>query len=625
MCGIIGHLALKSDAHLPLETLERLNDFMTHRGPNSAGSFKDGPLSFAMRRLAVVDLILGDQPITSPDGRYTIIFNGEIYNHEEIRRELISRGHLFRTRSDTEVLLHAFMEAGADCLKTLNGMFAFAIWDRDKRELFLARDRMGVKPLYYATAGGHFMFASELTPIRASGLFESRVDLRSVADLLAYWYICEPKTILEGVKQLPPAHYMVVSLRGTSTVRWWQVPAGGERTVSFGEAQEELSSLLRDSVRLRLKSDVPTGILLSGGIDSGLVASFAREFTPDIKCFGIGFKEKSYSELDLAHATATHIQADIVTETMDDVDAALIDSILGTIDEPLGNASLIPSYLLFRHASRHVTVALTGDGGDELFGGYPTYQAPYFRRLFHMLPKPARRAVTSLIHRLPVSHARISLDYRLKQFVDGVSLPPERAHASWREVLNVEKQRPLLTPHVRQGLGSYDPYVNFAEAFVVAQGLSEQNRLMYADQHTYLLNDHLRKIDRASMAHSVEAREPLLDYRIVEFAMHLPAEHKVSFRSTKRILREIARSRLPAAVVAGSKKGLTPPIPAWISADLAGYVREQLQGGVVGQLFQGEAVATMLADHTAHRVDNSRLLWALLSLQVWARRAGVSL
>lgn len=625
MCGIIGHLALSPEGHFSREALARLNDLMTHRGPNSAGSYEDGPLGFAMRRLAVVDLAGGNQPITSADGRYTIIFNGEVYNHEEIRKELVAKGYPIRTRSDTEALLYAFIDAGADSLPRMNGMFAFAIWDREERQLFLARDRMGVKPLYYAMDRGHFMFASELTPLRASGLFDLRIDLRSVADLLSYWYICEPKTMFQGIQQLAPGHYMVIRDGAPRVTRWWQVPDEAERAVGFGEAKEELTSLLKDSIRLRLRADVPTGILLSGGIDSGLVTSFARDLAPDIKCFSIGFKEKSYSEVELARETAARLSTEIVIGTMDDISPDLIDRILGSIDEPLGNASLIPSYLLFKHASQHVTVALTGDGGDELFGGYPTYQAPYYRRLFQLMPRLAQDAAAAMIRRLPVSHARISLDYRLKHFVDGVRLPAERAHASWREVLNIDAQQSLFRPAVKAELGAYDPFINFAEPFSAAKSLGEQNRFMYADLHTYLLNDHLRKIDRTSMAHSVEAREPLLDYRIVEFAMRLPAEHKVNLRGTKRILREIARPRLPAAVVSGSKKGLTPPIPAWISNDLAGYVQEQLRGGIVDELFESEPIVRILADHLARCVDNSRLIWALLSLQVWARHAGVGL
>jgi asparagine synthase (glutamine-hydrolysing) len=624
MCGIIGHLALSPQCPLSRDELLRLNDLMKHRGPDSAGSFQDGPLSLAMRRLAIIDANGGNQPITTPDGRYTIVFNGEIYNYKEIRKDLTVKGYRLNTQSDTEVLLFAFMHAGPACLDELNGMFAFAIWDRDERRLFLARDRLGVKPLYYKQDSRHFMFASEITPIHACGLFDLRIDLRAVADLLAYWYICEPKTIFRDVFQVPPGHYLVVREDGSMRMtRWWQVPANTERPIGFQEAKEELTALLRDSVRLRLRSDVPIGILLSGGIDSGLVTSFARGLVPQIKCVSIGFKEKSYSEIDLATQTAKRLSTELVTSTMAEIRSDLLERILSSIDEPLGNASLIPSYFLFKLASEHATVILTGDGGDELFGGYPTYQAPYFRRIFRWLPNTLQNAAAVAAHRIPVSHARISLDYRLKQFVDGVRLPQERAHASWREVLNIAAQKSLFRPSVAAELGDYDPFVNFAEPFTDAQRLGEMNRFMYADIHTYLRNDHLRKIDRMSMVHSVEARGPLLDYRVVEFAMRLPAEHKVSFRQTKRILREIGRPLLPAFVISGTKKGLTPPIASWIANDMTTYVKDQLMGELLAQLFQPAAIARLLSEHLARRVDNSRLIWALLSLQVWARHARV--
>jgi len=490
--------------------------------------------------------------------------------------------------------------------------------------LFLARDRLGVKPLYYTEANGGFLFASELTPIRQSGVNALQIDLRSVADLLAYSYICEPKTIFEGVRQLEPGHFMLIDERSTRTVRWWRVPTEGEVDISYREAREELASLLRDAVRLRMRSDVPVGTLLSGGIDSGLVTAYAREFASQIECFTLGFKEKSYSEVALASETAARLSVELVADTMRKIDAPLIDTILGSIDEPLGNASLIPTYLLFKLASERVSVVLTGEGGDELFGGYPTYQAPYVRMATNRLPDAIIRLATRAVRALPVSHRRISLDYRLKRLVDGIRLPAERAHASWREVLNIADQRNLFRPAIAAELAGYDPFDPFADAFDQSRGLEEVNRFMHADLHTYLLNDHLRKVDRMSMLHSVEAREPLLDQRVVEFAMRLPGRYKVSPFTTKRILRDVARPVLPARVVAGAKKGLTPPIAAWIGEDLDGYVRDQLQGGLVSRLFEPAAVARLLREHSERQQDHSRLIWGILSLQVWARHAGVS-
>ncbi len=623
MCGIIGHLSWSSRQELSAERFSALNDLMAHRGPSSSGQFREGPVALGVRRLAVIDPVGGSQPIASADGRFVIVFNGEIYNYKEIREDLLANGYPIRTGSDTETLLYAFVAYGPACLERCNGMFAVAIWDRAERRLFLARDRLGVKPLYFAASDGSFTFASELTPIRQSGLHALRLDLRAVADLLAYWYICEPKTIFEGIGQVAPGHYMLVDEQSIKTVRWWRIPAAGEIEIGEHEAREELSSLLRDSVRLRMRSDVPVGTLLSGGIDSGLVTAYARDAASRLECFTIGFKERSYSEVALATETARRLGVDLVADTMRTIDAGLIDTILGSMDEPLGNASLIPTYLLFKLASAHVTVVLTGDGGDELFGGYPTYQAPFFRRAIKWVPDTLVRQAAAAVYALPVSHRRISLDYRLKRFAAGVRLPAERAHASWREVLNIGDQARLFRPDVAAELAGYDPFTVFADAFDQSKRLQEANRFMHADISTFLLNDHLRKVDRMSMLNSVEAREPMLDVRIVEFAMRLPSRHKVSLFQTKRILRDIARPILPARVVAGAKKGLTAPIPAWIADDLHDYVRDQLQGGLVGDLFDPSAIDRVLREHQHRQQDHSRLIWAILSLQVWGRHAGI--
>jgi asparagine synthase (glutamine-hydrolysing) len=621
MCGIIGHIAFGDTRRPGKEEFLQLNDLMRHRGPDGYGIFAEDEVVLAMRRLAIIDIAGGDQPITTADGRYVIVFNGEIYNYEELRQELLGRGCPIQSRSDTETLLYAYAEFGADCLHKLNGMFAFAIWDRRENSLFVARDRLGVKPLYYAANAERVLFASELTPIARSGLIDLEPEWESVADLLAYWYVCEPKTMFRGVRQLPPGHHMTIANGTTTLQRWWTPPHGPERAIGFDAACEELDALLDDAVRLRLRSDVPVGTFLSGGIDSGLISAHAApHMASGLKCFSIGFKEKSYSELELAEQTAARIGVTLNATIMDRIDADEIDRILAALDEPLGNASFIPTYLLFKAAHRNVSVILTGDGGDELFGGYPTYQAPYYQRIHNAIPGPVMTAAKSLIDHLPVSHSRISLDYRLKQFARSAHLSPDRAHVAWRAVMNIEEQLPMFRSEVLESLAGYDPFSNFEPYFRESAELDWRNRFMYADIHTYLLNDHLRKIDRMSMAHSVEARQPFLDYRVVEFAMNLPAEHKVSFRQTKRILKKLAADRLPHAVVHGAKKGLTPPIASWIANDLRDYVYDQLSGGMMDRLFKPGAVRKLLDAHFAKRVDYSRCLWSLLSLQVWDRR-----
>ena len=625
MCAILGHLAFNPKHRLLQSDLSDLNDLMTHRGPDSAGIYSEGPVTLATRRLAIIDIPGGVQPMRSKDNRYIIAFNGEIYNYKEIRKDLIERGFPIQTNSDTEVLLYSYIDAGPECLSRLNGMFAFAIWDKEQKSLFLARDRLGVKPLYYACDDKRLLFSSEITPIHRSGLFELEINKRSVVDLLAYWYICDPQTIFKDVQQLPPAHYMLIQGGKTRLHRWWEVPSNPERDIGFGDACDEFKSIFNDAVRLRLQSDVPVGTLLSGGIDSGLVTSeSARILTSPVQCFSFDFKEETYSELALAQKTAAQLPVDLIPVSLPKMDPDLIDEIFMSFDEPFGNASFIPTYLLFKEASQKVSVILTGDGSDELLGGYPTYQSPYYQRLYNVFPEMLWSGVSHLVKMLPVSHDRISFDYRLRQFLRGAKLSPERAHASWREVFGIEEQMGILRPEVISALGDYDPFENFQESFSASTSMDMRNRFMHADISTYLVSDHLRKIDRMSMAHSVEARQPFLDYRMVEFAMSLPAEHKTTIRKTKRILREISKPFLPLEVVRGQKKGLTSPIAHWIANDLRSYVGDRLQGGLLKNYFNPDSIQQLFTDHINRKRDNSRLIWSLLSLQIWGEKMRVT-
>jgi asparagine synthase (glutamine-hydrolysing) len=621
MCGIIAHLSFDNHPINQAE-LSKLNDLLTHRGPDDSGVFTDGSVSLAMRRLSIVDLKNGHQPMSTTDGRYTIVFNGEIYNHGELRDELIKQGIVFATQSDTEVLLQSFAFWGKDVLSKLNGMFAFAIWDKKTKELFVARDRMGEKPLYFAHNDKHVMFASELTPVARSGFFDLRYDYRAISDYLSYWYVCEPRTLFAEIKQLPPAHYAVVKGDELAVTRYWQIPIAAEdKSISFAEAATKLDSLLNQAVRLRLKADVPFGTFLSGGIDSGLVTAMAvNQSVQKLQSFAIGFKEESYDETPLAKLTARRHGVDLNVHVMEEITPGLIEEIILAFDEPLGNASYVPSYLLARAARAKMKMVLTGDGGDELFGGYPTYQAPHYQNLWRRLPSPVRTMVKELVPRLPVSHKRISLDYRLKQLMQGIDLDYRRAHYTWREVTSLHMQKDLWKKEHWQTLAGYDPFEVSSGYFDQGKGLSVGNQLMFADLNTYLLNDHLRKVDRMTMAHGLEARLPFMDHHVVEFAMSLPDAHKVNISKTKRILKKVAESYLPKEIIQAKKKGLTSPIAGWICHELKDYFIKELQGGLIEKIFEQNAVKALLDDHLNLRKDNSRPLWALLTLQVWARK-----
>lgn len=556
----------------------------------------------------------------SEDGRYVVVYNGEIYNFEQIRDDLLRKGYAFKTRCDTEVLLSAFIEEGPRCLDAFNGMFAFAIWDNLKQQLFVARDRIGIKPLYYAANSQGVMFSSELTPIYRSKLFDLNYNYRSIADYLSYWYICEPNTIFESVFQLPPGTYMTICDGKMISERYWVMPQSGELDLSFSEATERLDELLQDAVRLQIKGDVPVGTFLSGGIDSGIVTNMAAKCGNErLKSFSIGYKEKSYCELEEATLSAKFSNVNLYTTQIESLTPENLQKIFRAFDEPLGNGSFIPMYFLAKKAREHVKVVLTGDGGDELFGGYPTYQAPYYQLLARKSPDFILRFLNYAIKKIPVSHSRISFDYRLKQLMKGIQLPFGRAHFTWRQIATPELQRDLFRDEILNHLQDYDPYSVMGDYFSQARGLSIKNQLMYVDMNTYLLNDHLRKVDRMTMAHSLEARVPYLDHRVVELAMRLPEEYKTTLFTTKKILKQLGQRYLPKHILRGKKKGLTSPLANWISIDLKEYIRDTLRSGLVGELFKQSSIDLLLDQHDRKEKDNSRILWGLLTLQEWNR------
>lgn len=618
MCGILAYLAFHKESRISQQELKSLNDSLYHRGPDSAGYYQEGQVGLAMRRLSIQDLEDGHQPMSSADGRFTIVYNGEIYNFEQIRNDLLKKGYRFKTRCDTEVVLHAFVDQGPSCLGVLNGMFAFVIWDQLEQRLFVARDRLGIKPLYFAMNAQGAMFSSELTPIYRSKRFDIHFNYQSIADYLSYWYICEPNTIFKDISQLSPGTYMTICEGKAVVHKYWEMLPSEPLNLSFSDAVHHLDDLLRDAVRLQIKGDVPVGTFLSGGIDSGIITNLASQFAPQrLKSFSIGFKERSYCELAEAAESANFCNTDLFTSQITKLTPEVLQKIIRAFDEPLGNASAIPMYFLAQEASKHVKVVLTGDGGDELFGGYPTYQAPYYQNIAKKIPRTLLEPMIDWVKKIPVSHSRISLDYRLKQLAEGIHLPFGRAHFTWRQITSSEMQRKLFRDGILEKINDYDPYSVMGAYFDKAEKLSVKNQLMYVDMNTYLLNDHLRKVDRMTMVHSLEARVPYLDHRIVEFGMRLPEEFKTTFFTTKKILKQIGRKYLPPRILQGKKKGLTSPIAQWISIDLRDYIRGTLRLGLVGDLFNQTSVDLILDQHERKEKDHSRIIWGLLTLQEW--------
>ena len=620
MCGICGLMALDGSSPDPA-VLRRMSAALAHRGPDSEGIEVDGPTGLAARRLAIIDLEHGDQPIADEEGRHRVVQNGEIYNYRALRRELEGAGHRFTTRSDTEVLVHLYEERGLDFVHALRGMFAIALWDPRRRRLVLARDRFGIKPLYYREAGGVFSFASELKALLQQPDLDRRIDLDAVESFLAFNSIPAPMTIFEGVRKLPAGHLLVhdgdrISL--ISYARPRPAPAGALRSDPRDELAEELRGRLRDSVRAHLVADVPVGVLLSGGVDSAaLTALAAQEASGTVSTFSIGFEEESFDELDGARLVAERYGTDHHELVVRPDAATLLPRLVEAFDEPFADSSALPTYLVSELAAGSVKVALSGEGGDELFGGYYTYVAD------QLAPRlgPAIRPVRPLVERLPSSSAKVSFDYKAKRFVRGAHLPPVERHHAGKEIFSPERRAELVD---RRRDGVADPLDLYRERYADTAGAEPLARLQDLDLGIYLVDDLLVKTDRASMAHSLEARVPFCDPVVAELALALPTKLKVRGLQKKRLLRQAVAPLLPRAIVRGRKRGFSIPLAAWLRGELEPFAREVLEADTLRRqgLLRPEPVQRLLEDHVSGREDLSRQIWGLMSLTLWMERYG---
>jgi asparagine synthase (glutamine-hydrolysing) len=626
MCGICGYWNLASGEPIDAGRLTRMNDVMTPRGPDDSGLFVDDSFGMAVRRLSIIDLEGGHQPIGNEDESLWISYNGEIYNFPELREDLIARGHRFRTRTDTETILHLYEQKGTDALSDLNGMFAFAIFDRRSRRLFIARDRVGVKPLFYAHRNGRFVFGSDVKCLILAGGVTDELDPTGIHHYLSLNYIPAPHTIFREVRSLLPGHWLTLDAEaGLRTGCYWDVRySNGTRGTEAG-AIERLREILADSVKKRLLADVPVGVLLSGGIDSSAVASYmCRARREPVKTFSVHFPQSSYSEIPYARTVAGVLGTDHHEVEVDAPDPAFIEKLVWDLGQPYADSSMVPLHHVCRLARQHVKVVLSGDGGDEVFAGYQTYTAYRLASLYRKLPAlVSERWVPSLIGRLPTSDRKISLEYRAKRFVRAAALPPEVAHYEYK-VLFDEAEKAALYRHGNGNARSYpDSYTLFEDAYRRSDDGGETlNRLLYADTKIYLPDDILVKVDRMSMANSLEARVPLLDYRLVEFAASLPPRLKHRGTTGKVVLRRAMKGILPDAIRRRKKAGFNVPASLWLKGPLRGMVEDYLgERGVrdVG-LFKPSAVSGVVADHMNGVQDRSREIWGLLVLHVWHRR-----
>jgi asparagine synthase (glutamine-hydrolysing) len=620
MCGIAGFTRMGEGEDR--RVAQQITEALIHRGPDQHGSFESESVTLCAVRLKIIDLEGGDQPLITRDGDTALVFNGEIYNHEEIRAELEERGYQFRSRCDTETLLAAFLEWDTACFARLRGMFAAALWTESCQRLVLTRDRMGIKPLYYARSGEDIYFGSELKAILAHPVIARRIDLEALGYYLSLNYVPGPRTLIEGIRKVPPGHFIEWQRGDFRMESWWRLPTPIPRRTSLTEAKTELDWLLRDSIREHLVADVPIGIWASGGLDSSTILHYAAlQARGNLKTFSVGFPGRSFDESrhfrEVARYYGTeHYEFDLSPQ----LDLAnVVENFAYYSDEPSADAGALPVWYLSRLTREHATVALSGEGADELFGGYITYLADRASGPFRVLPAAARRAAAGVIQRwVPVSDEKIGLEYMVKRWAEGVCLDADEAHFFWNGTFSKE-QRKRICPSVGRN-GSH----RLIEALHAAE-CSSLNRYLMTDQSYYLPDDILYKTDRMSMAHSLEVRPPFLDHRIVEFAASLPEGFKIRGITQKFILKELMRNKLPRAVTKRPKVGFDIPAHDWFRGALRNLLLDTITPAAVKAtgIFELRAIQGLIRDHMERRINAGYHLWGLLTLFLWMRRWGV--
>ena len=637
MCGICGDVDLSA---APDEAaVRRMARALAHRGPDAEGSFVDGPAALGHRRLSILDLTGGVQPMVREG--VALVFNGQAYEHDEMREELRAKGHSFSTRSDTEVVLRAYLEWGERFVEKLHGMFALALWDAPRRKLVLARDRLGKKPLYYALAqaGGwtaapdgaatRVVFASELKAFAAHGGVPRELDHEALAQYLAVEYVPAPRSIHRHVFKLPAAHLAVLDERGFRLRRYWELPAPSAEPIAAQEAGEELVRLLDGAVARRLVADVPVGVFLSGGIDSTTIAALATRHKDSLQTFSIGFAEESFDETPYALLASRRLGTRHSTERLSGQACLdLLPEAVASLDEPFADPSFLPTLLLSRFTRRSVKVALAGDGGDELFAGYDPFLAHRPAALFGRLPRGVNRLLRGAADRLPASPRNMSFDFRLKQFLRGAGAPASLRHQAWIGSFLPEELSELLHPDVRRNAA---PQVAYREVLAeAARGEQAGVRAGSVDEALrfylgrYLADDILVKADRASMAASLELRAPFLDTKVVEFAARLPWTLKLSLTRTKVLLKRAMRGMVPDEILGRPKKGFGIPVAAWIRGPLRPMFEELFSDTELRRfgLFEPRTARAMLRRHLDGRADLRKPLWTLAMFQLWQRKWG---
>lgn len=632
MCGITGAIWTDPERAIDAPTLQRMTDVLRHRGPDDQGQyhseFRIRPpyetlpgIALGFRRLAIIDLATGNQPMSNEDGSVWMVFNGEIYNYLDLRHRLEGSGHKFRTDSDSETIIHLYEDEGPQCFSHLNGMFAVAIWDRNRRRLVLGRDRLGKKPLVYRADTGRLLFASELKSLLEVPGLPREIDPSAVDEYLTYQYIPHPNCILRGFRKLPPAHYAVWQDDKLEVRPYWQPDFTVERRLPKANAAEQLRELLESAVKLRMRSDVPLGAFLSGGIDSSLIVALMQKHSAEpVKTFTIGFPVKEYDETRYAELVAMHLQTEHHTLQVEPNAVEVLPKLAWHFDEPFGDSSAIPTWYVSQLTRQHVTVALSGDGGDELFAGYSRYRAVALgARLDWLSPVKSLLAARAWQY-LPSSGRQKSRLRQFKRFSEALSQSPERRYLDWISIFNERRRADLYQDEFLAQLTT-DPAAFLRSAWKRCAGRDAVSCASLADLVTYLPCDLMTKVDIASMAHGLECRAPFLDYRVVEFAAALPAKYKLRGSRGKRILREAFRELLPREIWTRKKMGFGVPLDYWFRHELRDLTNDLLlsENSRCRQFLRPESVQLLWDEHQQRRFDHSARLWTLVMLESWLR------
>jgi asparagine synthase (glutamine-hydrolysing) len=623
MCGIAGFAAFDARATLTTAPIRDMLTCLRHRGPDDEGDYVVDNVVLGHRRLSIIDVAGGHQPLFGERKSTVIVCNGEVYNYRELTRDLAARGHRFQTASDIEVAAHAYDVWGLDFLDKLDGMFALALWDGAAKRLVLARDRMGEKPLYYTMADGLLIFASELTALIKHPSVPRELDSRSLSTYLALEYVPAPATILRNIYKLQPGHMLVLESGALTMKRYWSIDTRTTYRGTYEQAVVELRDRVEHAVKSRLVADVPLGVFLSGGIDSSTVAALAARHGA-LETFSIGFKEKSFDESSYARSVAKfigshHHERIFAGEEMPD----LVPQLAAMLDEPLGDASILPTALLSAFAREAVTVALGGDGGDELFAGYPMHRAQRVARYARMLPRPVHAAARRAVAALPVSHRNFSFGFKSQSFLRGVAQSAPLNHALWMSSFAVEEQRKLLRDDVWQESGAGEAaFAPILSAWAESQHGELLARATHIDAMTYLPNDILMKVDRASMRVALEVRAPFLARDVVELAFSVPDSYRMRGTTGKRMLRDAVRGLIPDSVIDRPKKGFGIPVAAWLNGPLRELVNDVFAPEAIttAGYFNPDEIQRMLGAHAARRIDYRKPLWTLLVFELWRRK-----